>query len=155
MRKRSQAPHIQATHSEPSQPAQPRTRNTQPAPEVTGLFSFFMMPNADLTYDLARVTEAELRSHVPRTQQVHWAGGREKTCQKDLEECSYHIPALNSGSGKEMEQMVRPHQRRSLVPHTAPGEPCPSAQGLLNLDICPALPCPALCESTLVPRKTS
>lgn len=66
-----------------------------------------MMASADLTHDLARITEAELRSHVPRTQQVLWAGGREKACQKDLEECSYHIPALSSGSGKEMEQRAR------------------------------------------------
>jgi hypothetical protein len=145
MRKRSWAPHVQApAHSEPSCPTQPRTRNTEPAPGVPGLFglSISMMPNADLTCDLARVTEAELRSHVPRTQQVHWAGGKEKTYQKDLEECSYHIPALNSGSGKEMEQIVWPHPRRSLLPHTTPGEPCPSAQGLLNIDICPALPSP-------------
>lgn len=101
------------------------------------------MSGDDLTCDLARI-EAELRSRVPRTQQVHWAGGREKACQKDLEECSYHIPALSSGSGKETEQIGRPHPRRGLLSCTshcfrrAP----PSAQGPLSLDVCPAPPSP-------------
>lgn len=67
-----------------------------------------MLSGTDLTCDLARIIEADLRSHVPRTQQVHWAGGREKACQKDLEECSYCIPDLSSGSGKEMEQIAGP-----------------------------------------------